>query len=131
MKMKHEIDCCLNAIQCARENYRDANINATTMHIYDVANMYIDDDVISCECVARLMKRIENEIRELYVNIHNFEFKFERVANTTMFHILYKFDELIDSTFVQFVETMIVETNNVTKYNSNFTNFRQLTSMYV
>jgi hypothetical protein len=129
--MKHEIECAQNAIECAIENARDANVELTNYQIFDVANSYINDDVISCECVEKLMKRIENEIRELYTNIHNFEFKYERVEKTTMFHILYSFDEFNEYSSTKFVETMIIETNDVTKYNSNFTNFRQLTSMYI
>jgi hypothetical protein len=130
--MKHEIECCLNAIECARENYRDANIELnSSIQIYDVANMYIDDDVITCNCVEKLMKRVENELRVLYTNIHNFEFKYERVAQTTMFHIIFAFDEFISNETFRYVETMIIETNDITKYNSNFTNFRQLTNLYV
>lgn len=129
--MKHEIECALNAIECARENARDANVELNSIQIYDVANMYIDDDVITCECVDHLQKRIENEIRELYVNIHNFEFRIERIEKTTMYHLLYSFDEFINNDTYKYMNSMIVETNDVTKYNSNFNNFRSLNELYI
>lgn len=133
--MKHEIECALNAIECARENVRDATNDEKLLndshYIYDIANMYIDDDVVSCECVEHLKKRIENEIRELYVNIHNFEFRIERIEKTTMFHLLYSFDEFINNDTYKYMNSMIVETNNVTKYNSNFNNFRSMNELYI
>lgn len=129
--MKHDIECVLNAIECATLNARDAHVELSTIQIYDVANMYINDDVISCECTQRLIKRIENEIRELYTNTHNFEFKCERINDTTMFHVLYAFDEFIDSNSYKYMNSMIIETNNVTTFNSNFKNFRSLNELYI
>jgi hypothetical protein len=128
--MKHEIDCVLNAIQCARENARDANVELTTFQIYDVANSYINDNVISCECVERLHKRIEIEIRALYTNIHNFEFKIERIHDTTMHHVLFTFDEFIENETYKYVESMIIETNNVSQRDA-FKNFYSLNNLYI
>lgn len=126
--MKHDIECAQNAIECARQNAHDMNVELTTFQIYDVANSLINDQQITCECETRLIKRIENELRELYTNVHNWEFKCERVQKT-MFHVVYAFDEFINNETYKYMNSMIIETNNVT--HSNFKNFISLNELYI
>jgi hypothetical protein len=133
--MKHEIECALNAIQCARENVRDANdekLNRKlndSQYIYDIANMYIDDDVITCECAQRQIERMKNELRNLYdARYRNLRIEISHVYKTTTYQILITYQIDHDDTYI---DAMIVDSNDVTLMNSNFNTFRVINEMNI
>lgn len=136
---KHTIECAQNAIQCAYENVRDANIDISlrnekyntneklidnsTKSIYEIASTYIDDE--SCVCEYEYASRIERELRELYVNARvNVSIKSRYVRAIDMFHVIcdiYYYDDNEHQTFA-----MICDINDVTQFNSNFDNFKMI-----
>jgi hypothetical protein len=133
--MKHEIECALNAIECARENVRDANdekLNRKlndSQYIYDIANMYIDDDVITCECAQRQIERMKNELRNLYdARYRNLRIEISHVYKTTTYQILITYQIDHDDTYI---DAMIVDSNDVTLMNSNFNTFRVINEMNI
>ena len=130
--MLHTINCVQNAIQCARENIRDYDASYMnderkqralndSKYVYDVANSYIDESMITCVCNYEKMTLIENELRELYRFAHarNFTFKSNHVENET-FHVAYSIT--YDDNEKQFV-TMIVKFDDTKHVYKTFNNF--------
>jgi hypothetical protein len=131
--MKHDIECVLNAIECARENARDENVELTTYQIYDVANSYINEQLITCECEtrlnktskqyrARMIEKIERELRELYTQHIEIE---TRYIMNEMYHVVFSYIDYDTRVF----SSMIVSTYDLT--NSNFKNFIIIDEMHV
>lgn len=120
--MLHTINCVQNAIQCARENLRDANIHTTTRMIYIVANDYIDESTITCTCVYEYSSIIENELRDLYRESHfiNFQIKSHYVEQFDVYHVAYS--TTYDDNSIAF-ESMIVKFNYFQNSRSSFRNF--------
>ena len=130
--IKHDDICINNAFKCARENLRDdetiSNDSIDDAMIQRVANDYLNSHEFEiCSCAQRIENLIENELRELYSHERNLQFKIEQIRDSSLFHVLFSYDDYD----TKFVNSMIVETNDVTKYNSNFTNFRSLNEMYI
>ena len=145
--MKHDIQCVQYAIECARENVRDANIeiarrnfefheNAqyiddSTRAIYIIANDYIDDQMITCHCIARIKNVVYNELREcydsqfrdiddLYIEIYNIE-------NTTQFHVVVTYTYANE----KYIDSMIVETTFEKTYFEMFKTFHILNEINI
>lgn len=139
--MMHTIDCIQNAIQCAFENVRDANIDTqyynrrfgtnnefiddSTKNIYEIASTYIDDETITCTCEYHYASLIKIELRDLYVNANaNVSIKTRYVKQIDMFHVIcdiHFYDENEHQIFA-----MICDVNDVTKYNSSFDTFKMI-----
>lgn len=93
IEMMHTIECAQNAIQCARENNANAT-HTTTIEFFEIANMYIDENIVTCVCEYEYASRIERELRELYSNVREFQIKTKYVREYDLFNVVftYKYD---------------------------------------
>ena len=93
IEMMHTIECAQNAIQCARENNANAT-HTTTIEFYEIANMYIDENIVTCVCEYEYASRIERELRDLYSNVREFQIKTKYVREYDLFNVVftYKYD---------------------------------------
>lgn len=144
--MMHTINCIQNAIQCAFENVRDANIDTqyynrrfaqnnefiddSTKNIYEIACTYIDDDTITCVCEYEYASQIERELRELYVHANaNVSIKSRYVREIDLFHVICDIHYYDDNEHQMFA--MICDVNDVTKYNSSFDTFKMINEIEI
>ena len=107
IEMMHTIECAQNAIQCARENNANAT-HTTTIEFFEIANMYIDENIVTCVCEYEYASRIERELRALYSNVVEFRIKTKYVREYDLYNVVYayKYDSFDTSNFI---ESMIVK----------------------
>ena len=121
--MLHTINCVSNAIKCTYENNAHAT-QTTTREFYEIANMYIDESIVTCVCNYERISIIENELRELYkfAHVYNFQIKSSYIEQFDIYHVAYS--HTYDDNSIAF-ESMIVKFNDEKSFKT-FHNFDML-----